>query len=487
MNRMRREQWEAQRRARGLSTAPKSAVAAKKSESSRKKAALGALAARHAKKPAPSRRRDVEDIYDDEDDRDDDDEFVRDDDDDEDFGSRRKSSSKRSSGAGGDRGRDRDSASVSVSVRDSIGGASFSASIREPPATYEDIKKCQLTRLHLIKWIGEPYFEKAIAGCYVRIPISGDDPRKPKGTPTYRLAQLTGISEVPKPYTISETDKPVPYRVLATIGHNSRAFGIDQISQQEVTKEEFDDYVKFMKKVPIALPTRREIAAIVSQITEADNYRYSPAEVQQMISNSGFKNVNRHRRRLELQQQRIAAEDQKDKAKIAEVDEQIAALDAEEERERALNSGSTKRRQAVDLDTPKPKPSLFAEVAAITSNPFDPRAGKKTEEKSNPFARRRTLQDSGWAKNLSKAASGKLVDGSTADGEQNNAQDSKPALAPIGASVWDLDLTAESPVSAVPAATTFAVPAPPSVAASKPAPVPAKTLSLADYLAKKGK
>jgi hypothetical protein len=471
---MRREQWEAQRRAKGLSTAPKSAAASKKSESSRKKAALGALAARHAKKPAPTRRRDVEDIYDDEDDRDDeDDEFIRDDEDDEDFG-RRKSSSKRAS-TGGDRGgRERDS-SVSVSVRDN-GGVSLVSATREPIATFDDIKKCHLTRPHLIKWIGEPYFEKAIAGCYVRIPV-GDDPRNP-GTVCYRLAQLTGISEVPKPYTISECDKPIPYRVLATIGHASRAFTIDQLSREEVTLSEFEDYVKFMKKVPIALPTRREIAAIVTQIKEADNYRYSPAEVQQMISNSGFKNVNRQRRRLELQQQRVAAEDQKDKAKVAEVDAQLAAIDLEDEREKALASASTKRRN-VDLDTPMPKPSLFAEVAAITNNPFDPRAGKKTEEKSNPFARRRTLQDSGWAKNLSKAASGKAIDGNE---PENSTQDSKPLLPPLGASVWDLDLSqSPAPISATPA---FAVPAPPS---SKPAPIPSRTLSLADYLAKKGK
>lgn len=475
MNRMRREQWESQRRSRGLSVTPRGSASSKKSESSRRKAALGALAARHQqKKPVPKRRRDVDaDIYDDEDDRDEDDEYDRDDEDDGDFGRRPRS------------GKDPKRSGAS-SVRDSVVRDSLRSPppvmVREPLAQFDDVKRCHVTRDKLVQWVGEPFFKKAIIGCYVRVPV-GEDPKNPKVL-CYRLAQLTDTQDAPKLYTCAGSPKQISVKVVATIGQSGRSFLISEISNHPIEAEEFKAYMHFMKRTSISLPTRREIDQIANQIQEADNYRYSAAEVQQMIASSGFKGVNRQRRRMDLMQERIACEDAGEKEKLANVDAQLAELDREEEQENQLQAGT--KRRPVDLDTPKPKPSLFTEVAALTAgNPFDPKGPKaKTEGAANPFARRRTLQDKGWAQALSKAASIKPAPSTESlEPEKPGSQESRVASLPAApTSVWDIDID-DAP--AIPSVTPFSAPTPPTNANGRPSQVPSKTLSLADYLSGK--
>jgi len=58
----------------------------------------------------------------------------------------------------------------------------------EPAAPVEQLERVRLTRQKIEKWLLEPFFDRVVPGCYVRIGIGQQN-----GRPTYRVAEVRGL------------------------------------------------------------------------------------------------------------------------------------------------------------------------------------------------------------------------------------------------------------------------------------------------------
>ena len=62
--------------------------------------------------------------------------------------------------------------------------------MRRPPsprAGPADLERVRLTRQKLEQWLGEPFFEGVVVGCFVRINVG-----EKAGMPVYRVAEVRG-------------------------------------------------------------------------------------------------------------------------------------------------------------------------------------------------------------------------------------------------------------------------------------------------------
>lgn len=62
----------------------------------------------------------------------------------------------------------------------------------------DDINKCRVPRDYLEKWSNEPFFEKAVKGCFVRV-SRGTDRR---GRRLYAMAEIVGVGPYKRRYKI---------------------------------------------------------------------------------------------------------------------------------------------------------------------------------------------------------------------------------------------------------------------------------------------
>jgi RNA polymerase-associated protein RTF1 len=67
------------------------------------------------------------------------------------------------------------------------GSSSAPAKEFQLPARVEELERLRLTRQKLEKWLLEPFFDKVVPGCYVRIGIGQQGSR-----PLYRVAEVRG-------------------------------------------------------------------------------------------------------------------------------------------------------------------------------------------------------------------------------------------------------------------------------------------------------
>ena len=78
-------------------------------------------------------------------------------------------------------------------IRDTVGGS------RESIAPVAQLERIRLKRDLLEKWVNEPFFERVLPGCFVRIGIGNKD-----GRPIYRVAEIVQVKDNYRPYTINK-------------------------------------------------------------------------------------------------------------------------------------------------------------------------------------------------------------------------------------------------------------------------------------------
>jgi hypothetical protein len=90
-----------------------------------------------------------------------------------------------------------------------------------------------LRRDFLEKKYDEPYFDELVVGFFVRIGIGMNSERKP----VYRVAQVVGIKESPKQYTLSHSNKTTnKLLVLKHANSEPKSFSMEHVSNHSVTQ-----------------------------------------------------------------------------------------------------------------------------------------------------------------------------------------------------------------------------------------------------------
>lgn len=68
----------------------------------------------------------------------------------------------------------------------------------EPEPVLEDINRCRVPREFLERWANEPYFEKAVKGCFIRVARG----QGRNGERVYVMAEIVGVVPYKRRYKI---------------------------------------------------------------------------------------------------------------------------------------------------------------------------------------------------------------------------------------------------------------------------------------------
>lgn len=88
------------------------------------------------------------------------------------------------------------------------------------------INKLRLSRSLLEKWVEEPFFERAVVGCFVRLGV-GKVPGL-RSEPQYKVCEVVGVEEYKHSYALGEFQ--TKKALLLRIGRNQRLWRMNVIS-----------------------------------------------------------------------------------------------------------------------------------------------------------------------------------------------------------------------------------------------------------------
>uniref|UniRef100_A0A7S4BIC5 Plus3 domain-containing protein n=1 Tax=Chrysotila carterae TaxID=13221 RepID=A0A7S4BIC5_CHRCT len=198
----------------------------------------------------------------------------------------------------------------------------------DPPAPPEELERIRLTRSKIEKWLVEPYFEKVVVGCFVRLGIGKANER-----PIYRVAEVMGVKDGYKPYRMGErmTNK----RLDLKIGGSSRAVQMDTISNHNFEISELNTYERIMREEGLKGKTQNEIDEKLRDLMSYKDYAYTDQEISQMVSEQKRTAVSQRgslaSRKVKLEIQLTAAKEMGDEAEEQRLLGELDKLRATEE------------------------------------------------------------------------------------------------------------------------------------------------------------
>jgi len=124
-----------------------------------------------------------------------------------------------------------------------------------PISSHGALGKLRLPRSLLEKWVEEPFFEKAVIGCFVRLGV-GKAPGL-RGDPQYKVCEIVGVEEYKHSYAFGEFE--TKKALMLRIGRNQRLWRMNVISNHRFTAAELDEWRNIMIAERQRIPTSGEI------------------------------------------------------------------------------------------------------------------------------------------------------------------------------------------------------------------------------------
>lgn len=143
-------------------------------------------------------------------------------------------------------------------------------------STREDLNKLRLSRFKMERFVNLPIFEATVTNCFVRISI-GNNGQKP----VYRVAEIVGVVETGKIYTLGTTRTNRGLRLKH--GTQERVFRLEFISNQEFTETEFNKWYQDCQQYHVPLPTIDMIDIKANDIKKAFNYEFKDEDVDKIV------------------------------------------------------------------------------------------------------------------------------------------------------------------------------------------------------------
>ncbi|CAJ0839825.1 16143_t:CDS:2 [Entrophospora sp. SA101] len=133
--------------------------------------------------------------------------------------------------------------------------------IEEEDIKIDDLKKVQITRSQVAKWMFTQYFDKTVIGSFVRLNIGNKDGRQ-----IYRICEVIGVEEVSTPYFI---EKSITNKVFLL----KHAEAVKQFNIQNISNNCFDQ---------LRMPSFEDIQKKQLQIKDANEHNLTHQEVDEM-------------------------------------------------------------------------------------------------------------------------------------------------------------------------------------------------------------
>ncbi|KAF0989673.1 hypothetical protein HZS_5431 [Henneguya salminicola] len=139
-------------------------------------------------------------------------------------------------------------------------------------------------KLKHTRWMHMPFFNDRIVGFFVRVSIGTNN-----NNPVYRIAQIVGVIEQDKPYTVEKQliNKRLILRYtplkLFSICKQEKSFRMSYVSNQSFTQHEFERWVTEYRKHGEGLPRISEITEKVEDYFFCCNYVLTESDINKMV------------------------------------------------------------------------------------------------------------------------------------------------------------------------------------------------------------
>jgi len=145
------------------------------------------------------------------------------------------------------------------------------------------LPKILLTRDVLERWLNEPYFNRLVKGCFVRVKVG-----EIQDTPVYRIAHIDEAQDSCF-FTYNLSRMQTTKGLSLQIGTNRKVFPIAAISNQPPTESDVQTWQEEMIKCnmiwdPIELQQKEEIVRVLHLKYPAVEFRTLPTQVEPMIN-----------------------------------------------------------------------------------------------------------------------------------------------------------------------------------------------------------
>ncbi|XP_057537093.1 protein RTF1 homolog [Amaranthus tricolor] len=164
------------------------------------------------------------------------------------------------------------------------GGMDYSDEERDKTSsnlpTYEQIKSITIMRSKLAKWFMEPFFEKLIIGCFVRVGIGMKD-----GQSIYRLCMVQNV-DASDPNKRYQLQNKTTHKYLNCVWGSDRSaarWQMARISDAPPTLEEFNEWRREVERSGGRMPHSSEVQEKEEAISKINSFVYSAETVKQML------------------------------------------------------------------------------------------------------------------------------------------------------------------------------------------------------------
>ena len=249
----------------------------------------------------------------------------------------------------------------------------------EKVSNVEDVEKIRLSRHKMERWVHMPFFEDLVKGCFVRIGIGQNE-----GRSIYRVAQILGVVETAKVYSLGSTRTNKGLRLKH--GKQERVFRLEFVSNQSFTETEFGRWLSEMHSNDIPVPTMEEVDNKLQELQNSKNYSYQDNDVDKIVAekkkfrktpfNYAMKKNQLLRSKEIAEQQGNLDESQTLQNELQELEERAQELDKMRSRGLSAISYINERNRKKNI--------VEAEKAIVEE-------AKTEEKKADPFTRRKTL------------------------------------------------------------------------------------------------
>lgn len=219
-----------------------------------------------------------------------------------------------------------DKSSDSSDKSDSDDEKSFAADTSKQKqfiTTKEQLTRIKLSRNKVEKWCHAPFFESVTRGCFVKIGIGNN-----ASEPVYRVAEVLGVVETGKIYSIGNTKTNKGFRLRH--GGAERVYRLEFISNQPFSDSEFSRWKEAMEKEAHPLPTLHEIEVKEKCLRDALQYQYKDQDIAHIVQEKkkfGKETIKIAQVKIELLKQKELAEQTNDEEKIKKIEIELAELD----------------------------------------------------------------------------------------------------------------------------------------------------------------
>lgn len=134
-----------------------------------------------------------------------------------------------------------------------------------PHVACSALGKLRLPRSLLEKWVEEPFFEKAVVGCFVRLGV-GKAPGA-RGEPQYKVCEIISVDEYKHAYPFGEFE--TRKALMLRIGRNQRLWRMSVISNHRFTDAELQEWQSIMRTERQKIPSVIEINRRKAQMRKA--------------------------------------------------------------------------------------------------------------------------------------------------------------------------------------------------------------------------